>query len=551
VGEEYSAHTVLPVTGSVKDIETAFHVQFVDYKDAKGNVFFAADRAAEVPDALASKITSVIGFNSANRYVPLARKLPAGAHPNTGGTGPLGAYGASDLRTAYNVPAAPGGVPGETLAVFEQGGFAPTDVTTYLTTNGLPKKSVVARGVNGYGGGIDDPGVELEAVLDIDMEIGINPALKQVLVYEDGQDPFGVALVDSFAAIASDDKAQTISVSYGLDEALQDPTDIQAENTALEQEVAQGQTVFVSAGDYGAYGDEGYGLNAPDPGSQPLVTSVGGTTLFTGPGEEYLDEITWNELATRGFATGGGVSSVWPIPTWQVANGTSVATTNGGSSTNRNVPDIAAVGDPFTGVAIYSALNGGWIQIGGTSVSSPIWAGYTSVVNATSKALGLGQLGFSNPTLYELGENYYAFNDIADGTNGDALIYGIPGFSAGYGYDNVSGWGSPSSYTALDWALLPTFGNTDPPPAPNDLKGAASSTSVTLHWAAAAGATGYLVEGINLSTFASTPNIITLGDVAKVKGLTPGTEYEFEVLSISPGGTDASVPIYLTTTTAD
>ncbi|MGK3868231.1 hypothetical protein ABI118_15640, partial [Enterococcus faecium] len=84
----------------------------------------------------------------------------------------------------------------------------------------------------------------------------------------------------------------------------------------------------------------GSGLHAPDPGSQPLLTSVGGTKLHTGTGQVYAGEAVWNSSAG---ATGGGVSSVWKIPTWQVVNGVSVAKANGGSSTNRNVPDIAAV----------------------------------------------------------------------------------------------------------------------------------------------------------------------------------------------------------------
>jgi kumamolisin len=546
-GEEYSAHTVLTLTGSVKAFQSAFGVTFTDYKDAKGNTFYNAKKSPSVPAWMNGKVTSIIGLNSMDRFVPLVRRLPAGVSPSGAGTGVGGAYAAADLRTAYSVSPAPIGVPREVTAVFEQGGFDPNDVATYLAANGLATVPVVARGVNGYGGGIDDPNVELEAVLDIDMIIGINPAAGKVVVYEDGQDPFPVALVASFAAMASDDKAQTISVSYGVDEAQQASADIQAENTALQQEAAQGQTVFVSAGDQGAYGREGNALNAPDPGSQPLVTSVGGTTLFTGPGEQYLNEITWNELGSRGFATGGGVSAVWPIPTWQVFNGTSVAVANGGSSTNRNVPDIAAVGDPFTGVAVYSALNGGWIQIGGTSVSSPIWAGYASIVNAVSKAFGLGQIGFANPGLYDLGENYFAYNDIVDGNNGDAPLYGIPGFSANYGYDNVSGWGTPSSFTASNWALLPTFGNTNPPPAPNGLKAKPTSASVKLTWSAAAGATGYLVEGINLATFGSTPNLFAVKTNATYGGLTPNTQYEFEVFSVSAGGTTASVPIYITT----
>ena len=68
----------------------------------------------------------------------------------------------------------------------------------------------------------------------------------------------------------------------------------------------------------------------------------------------------------------------------------------------RNIPDVAAVADPLTGVAVYSALNGGWIQIGGTSASAPIWAGYFSIINSARQKIGLPNLGFANPYLYYL-----------------------------------------------------------------------------------------------------------------------------------------------------
>ena len=75
---------------------------------------------------------------------------------------------------------------------------------------------------------------------------------------------------------------------------------------------------------------------------------------------------------------------------------------NGGSSTYRNVPDVGAVGDPLTGVGVYSKINGGWIQIGGTSVSAPIWGGYMSILNAGSQYLFGTTIGFFNPTLYNI-----------------------------------------------------------------------------------------------------------------------------------------------------
>jgi len=557
VGEEFSAHTVLPITGAVKDLEAAFGVRFTDYKGADGNNFYNSSLPPAAPAAIAGKITSILGLNNISRPLTMARKLPAGATPLASGSGPLGAYSASDIRTAYGIPAQSATAPAETIAVFEAGGFDPNDIATYLTANNLPKRPVVVRKVNGYGGGIDDPGVDLEAALDIDMVIGSNPDVKRVLVYEDGEaDPFGVELVNSFAAIGSDNLAQTVSVSYGEDEALQDPADIQAENTELQQLVAQGIAVFVSAGDHGAYGDLGQGLNVADPSSQPLVTAVGGTTLFTGVGAAYQHEITWNELPGEG-ATGGGVSTVWPIPSYQVSNGHSEAANNGGSSTNRNVPDVAAVADPYTGVAVYSALNGGWLEIGGTSVSAPIWAGFTSIANANSKMLGLGQIGFANPALYLLGPrrpggNYGGYNDILDGSNGSAQIYGIPGFNAGFGYDNVSGWGSPQGAPlSTSLALLPlNLNNTNPPPAPTGVHGLAAPTSAKVAFTAAEGATGYLIEVLNPATRIYATEVITGTTHAVLSGLVAGTNYEFQVYSISPGGVTGPVLLYLSTPSA-
>lgn len=559
VGEEYSAHTALPITGTVENLERAFGVRFSDYTRAGGSSFYNASGAPHLPDVLAGKIASILGFNSISRPQPMVRRLPAGAVPRAAGSGPLGAYSASDIRNAYQVPAAAVGVTGETVAVFEAGGFAQSDITTYLTANNLAKRSVVVRKVNGYGGGIDDPNVDLEAALDIDMVIGTNPGVKKVLVYEDGEnDPFGTELVNSLSAIGTDNLAQTVSISYGEDEALQDPADIQAENVILQQLTAQGITVFVSAGDHGAYGDLGQGLNAPDPGAQPLVTSVGGTSLFTGANGTYLDEIVWNELS-RGFATGGGVSAVWPIPTYQLQNGNgrSVALNNGGSATNRNFPDVAAVADPYTGVAVYSALNGGWLEVGGTSASAPIWAAYMSIANGYSKMLGLGQIGFANPGIYEIGprtpEGGGGYNDIADGTNGDAAIYGIPGFSAGYGYDNVSGWGSPLPNLSNSFALLPLrySSNPNPPPAVSGLHGKAGATSATIDFVRASGATGYLITAQNVSTRLFANQVITQRGTAVISGLAPDSDYQFQVYSISPGGVTASIDLFLKTASAN
>jgi subtilase family serine protease len=388
----------------------------------------------------------------------------------------------------------------ETVALFEQGGYSVADVKRYLHSNKLPDISVRPRLVGGYGGGVNDPGVELESVLDIDMVAALNPSVKSILVYEDGNDTFGVELLAALTAMANDNLAQTISISYGTDEAIQGTTQIAAEGPLFMQLATQGQAVFVSSGDSGAYGRSGSGLNAPDPGSQPYVTSVGGTTLFNTNKNTYAGEEVWNDLALGLGATGGGVSSYWSIPDYQVTSSGSVATANGGSSTYRNVPDVAAIANPATGVAVYSALNGGWVRIGGTSVAAPVWAGYFSLLNSANKGLGLGKVGFFNPGLYSLAEVYQSsvMHDVADGSNGNASIYGIPGFNAGTGYDNTTGWGSPSGKDVLVYyTVFHGYQNANSPLPPNAFKGTTTSTTASLTWQASKGATGYMVLAVN------------------------------------------------------
>ena len=115
-----------------------------------------------------------------------------------------------------------------------------------------------------------------------------------------------------------------------------------------------------------------------------------------------------------------------------------MATANGGSASFRNLPDVAAVGDPYTGYSIYSAYEGGWLAIGGTSLSSPLWAGMMSIINADRVAGSLPREGYYDPSLYAASPQA-SFHDIVSGNNSTNKV---KGFKAGTGYDNVSGWGS-------------------------------------------------------------------------------------------------------------
>jgi len=554
-GETYTARTVLPLSGSIATMEKALGVTFRNYVKANGEAFYEADRIATLPVEIASKVSGIIGLTSYSHFRPLLKTLPAGMSPRPqNGTGPGGALSASDLRTAYDIPVQYFAPKTQTLAVFEQGGFQASDVLTYMKKMAIATVPVTVRSVDGYSGAIDDPDVELEAVLDIDMQLAVNPAAKKIIVYEDGTDSFQVALLDALSAMAKDKSASSISISYGQDEALQGKTAITAENTVLTQLAAQGQAVFVSSGDSGAYGDTPPRLNVSDPASQPKVTAVGGTTLFTGPSARYEAEITWNDLGLGFGSTGGGISTIWKIPTYQVSFGSPVATTNGGSAKYRNVPDVAAVADPLTGVAIYSGINGGWVTVGGTSASAPIWASFYSIVNAASEGLGFGSLGFANPTLYSLGSGlqyfYPDFNDIVDGSNGDPTKFGVGGFSAGTFYDNTTGWGSFNGRgLSLDIALFAANTGTKLPPLPTGVKATAiTSTSVTLQWTPKKGDTGFLIYADNYQTEAGGPPVLVTTNSATVTGLTPSTYYKMWVEPISSGGINRKTSfIYVTT----
>jgi kumamolisin len=223
-------------------------------------------------------------------------------------------------------------------------------------------------------------------------------------------------------------------------------------------------------------------------------------------------------------------------------------TNNGGSSTYRNVPDVSAVADLFTGVSVYSKINGGWITIGGTSVSAPIWAGYITLLNAGFHYLGLKDVGYFNSILYSVGAPFYGFGysandlfDIIEGTNGlpAALSFGNPGFSAGAGYDNCTGngslWASNFFPQLADAYVSPTNG---PGGITNLNVAVPNATTAVATWEPVTGATGYIVQLADLSApFAYPPGSVYLTKKTTIKltGLIPNTgNYSLIVWAISP-----------------
>ena len=174
-------------------------------------------------------------------------------------------------------------------------------------------------------------------------------------------------------------------------------------------------------------------LHVDLPACLPPVLACGGTRLNTASGA-VTSEVVWNELASQEGATGGGVSKIFPIPSYQASAG--VPKQPETNFAGRGVPDVAGDADPVTGYTV--RVDGKNMVIGGTSAVAPLWAGLTALINQR-----LGRpLGFMQPALYQIGS--LAFRDISSGDNGH--------FSAGANWDACTGLGSPNG-TALVQAL--------------------------------------------------------------------------------------------------
>ncbi|MGA2218233.1 MAG: S53 family peptidase, partial [Terracidiphilus sp.] len=218
-------------------------------------------------------------------------------------------------------------------------------------------------------------------------------------------------------------KPSVISISWGGPESSWTAQAAAALDAACQSAAALGVTITVAAGDNGS-SDGATGNNVDFPASSPHVLACGGTKLDA-DGATIVSEVVWNETANNEGATGGGVSTLFALPSWQAnAKVPAPSVSTGG----RGVPDVAGDADPTTGYTI--RVDGETTVIGGTSAVAPLWAGLVAVAN---EQLGT-QVGFINPAIYA-SKAASAFNDITQGNNG--------AFSAGPGWDACTGLGSP------------------------------------------------------------------------------------------------------------
>ncbi|MFZ0497835.1 MAG: S53 family peptidase [Steroidobacteraceae bacterium] len=535
----YADNLDITVTGTAAQLNAAFSTQLRNYT-RNGQTFHRPAWKFVLPGQLSSLVLSVPGLsNEAGDFHAHNARLGQGANaastpaavtwPKNGtASGIPQDYTVGDVANFYDFnPLYRAGIQGrgQTIGIMTLANFNTADVYSYWQDIGLQVKPNRITVVPIDGGTPVAAGVgDNETSLDVEQSGGLAPQAN-IRVYVAPNTLGG--FLDIFYTAASENVADTVSVSWGQAEedyfaAVNGGVDYTDQLTAVHQALlegaAQGQSYFTSAGDDGAY-DVNASNNSPvpyfsaqltvdAPGSDPAITTAGGTTMaatepaiasagcvaITLPQErvwgwDYLAK-DWSAtcLANLGITAqdlfpsggGGGVSSFWRIPYYQQftsgtqrteprqsliyypnypsLSGAQLLNTLPAYFNGRNLPDLSFNADPQTGYIVVDCTDfppatnpgcaeGGW---GGTSFVAPQLNGMTALIDEASG----GRVGLLNPVVYDLQQQGWSaygrggpFNNITAGDNW--FYYGVPGYNDGSGIGTVNAANLAFIYMAL------------------------------------------------------------------------------------------------------
>jgi len=421
--------TLIAADGPAPAAASLLTVGIENYRLADGTTFYASLDQPRIPPQLSAIVSSVGGLDSYRQARSWAVR-PGGLSP----TDVLAFYNLQSLRDR--------GLDGtgQTIVLPEIDDLPNLkDLDLFAAKYSLPPFGplvTIKRDTN-WGAPMKPAG---ETVLDLEIIHEIAPGAKMVIYLSAPDFSHGDRAFDQ---MVTDHLGSIISESLGACEA-----DVPSGHRAIyggieDRAVAQGMSHFIATGDSGAYT---CGQDTPASGSfpstLPSVTAVGGTSVFQSVQGRYFKEAAWGSPIDE-TGTGGGFSHFYPLPGYQ--KGVAQAAGQG----QRQVPDVAANGDPMTGFHIIFGGKAG--QAGGTSAATPLWAATVALINQDLKKKGLREVGFANPAIYWMGQNTAKFSaaPFHDVTTGNNLAY-----DAAPGWDFATGWGSMDG-AALDqaWAL--------------------------------------------------------------------------------------------------
>ena len=423
------------VEGAAERVASAFEVPVNDYRSRKGRGFYASPQQPTIPASLRGVVS---GLGRILGYTPHRMASP-GFFPLDV---PKGGLTPGGLLEAYNAsPLAEAGFTGKgaTIVFFAFDKSDQEDLDTFADTSGLPRFTPVLIGGQ-------PPEAHGETAMDLQVAHAIAPDARLVVVnarptvegdgaYEKIGRMFEEADRQFPGAVWS------LSIGWGC-EAFVSAADLAPVQAALAAAQRNGTSAFTASGDTAGLECKGRDEWSAPPGpddigldavaSLPEMTSVGGTTLSTGPRGQWVTEHAWVD-SPLSQGTSGGVSALFDRPEWQARLAVERDTER-----QRLTPDVSAVADPFTGVRFIFKQQE--VIGGGTSQSAPIWAALTVLMNQYLVANGGRPLGNVNPQLYRVatGSNLPGFRDVRRGGNAVDVSQ--------RGYDLVTGLGSPNTY---------------------------------------------------------------------------------------------------------
>jgi len=410
------------LSGTAAAFSKAFEVKLEQFEHDQGT-FRGRSGELTIPADLDGVIEGVFGLDDRPQAKPHFQPRSSSS------VKPKAAAAASftplQLAKLYDFPSGLDGS-GECIAIIELGGgYRTADIKTYFKSLGLAVPKVKTVRVDGARNHPSTPdSADGEVMLDIEVAAAIAPKSQIVVYFTPNTDQ---GFLDAITTALHDNthKPSVISISWGGPEASWTSQSMSQYDQAFQTAAALGVTICVAAGDSGSSDGETDGNTHVDfPASSPNVLGCGGTELVAS-GSAISSETVWNEGTDS--ATGGGISSTFPVPTYQKSVKLPGAF--------RGVPDVAGDADPNSGYQV--RVDGQDLVFGGTSAVAPLWAGLIALIN---QKLGT-PVGFLNPLLYGSLSGKGLLHDITVGNNG--------AYSAGPGWDACTGWGSPDGSKLL------------------------------------------------------------------------------------------------------
>ena len=424
------AESEIQLRGTVRNFESAFNLHLANYFDPRGIVFRGRSGEIKIPEQLRHIITGVFGLDNRPHASPKFQAFKKDGHFIRHSASPLSFY-PNQVAQLYGFPSKASGN-GESIGLIELGGgYRVGDLNDYFSSLRIAPPKILAVSVDGA---TNNPttadSADGEVMLDIEVAGSVATSANIVVYFGTNTDKGFLDAVTK-AVHGSRNAPTVISISWGSPEKAWTQQALTAFDDAFKSAALLGVTVCVAAGDRGSSDGVADGkLHVDFPAASPFVLACGGTRLET-KGGSIVSETVWHESSSS--ATGGGVSDVFPLPTYQQSVGVPRSIDTG--FVRRGLPDVAGDADPETGYNV--VVDGQEMVIGGTSAVAPLMAALVALVNEGGKQT----LGFFNDSLYT---HESLCRDIVHGNNITTTTG--QGYSAAKGWDACTGLGVPSSF---------------------------------------------------------------------------------------------------------